>query len=318
MFVPGSDAIAWDRLRERANAGVMPRLSVRVDARSLVRMPATTLLQRGPLSVLDYRCTAGPHDRPYVELFRDHSISYVRRGSFGCRSRGRSFELLAGSVLVGYPDDEYLCTHDHHVCGDECLSFHFTPELADTIGARRDSWRVGALPPLPELVVLGELAQAAADGRSDIGVDEVGLLLTARFLEVHGDRTPAASPLQARDRRRAVEVAMWMDAHAHEEIDLDAAARAVGLSTFHFLRLFAKALGVTPHQYLVRARLRRAAHLLADEARAVTDIAYDVGFNDLSNFVRSFRRAAGVSPGAFRRAARGDRKIFQDRLAASA
>jgi AraC-like DNA-binding protein len=46
----------------------------------------------------------------------------------------------------------------------------------------------------------------------------------------------------------------------------------------------------------------------------VTDIAYDVGFNDLSNFVRSFHRAAGASPLKFRQASRGMRKIFQERL----
>jgi AraC-like DNA-binding protein len=50
---------------------------------------------------------------------------------------------------------------------------------------------------------------------------------------------------------------------------------------------------------------------LADEDIAITDIAYDVGFADLSNFVRTFHRAAGLSPGAFREAARGKRKIFQ-------
>jgi AraC-like DNA-binding protein len=72
---------------------------------------------------------------------------------------------------------------------------------------------------------------------------------------------------------------------------------------------------VTPHQYLVRARLRRAARLLADAERPITDIAYDVGFGDLSNFVRTFHRAAGVSPRGFRKASRGDRKIFQERLA---
>ncbi len=55
-------------------------------------------------------------------------------------------------------------------------------------------------------------------------------------------------------------------------------------------------------------------YALDDPARSVTDIAYDVGFADLSNFVRSFRRAAGVSPRGFRRAARGDRKIVQERL----
>jgi AraC-like DNA-binding protein len=50
-------------------------------------------------------------------------------------------------------------------------------------------------------------------------------------------------------------------------------------------------------------------------ARRITDIALDVGFADLSNFVRSFRRAAGVSPREFRRAACGDRKILQERIA---
>lgn len=48
----------------------------------------------------------------------------------------------------------------------------------------------------------------------------------------------------------------------------------------------------------------------------MTDVALDVGFADLSNFVRTFHRAAGVSPGGFRKAAKGDRKIFQDRMAA--
>jgi AraC-like DNA-binding protein len=81
------------------------------------------------------------------------------------------------------------------------------------------------------------------------------------------------------------------------------------------LRLFSGVLGVTPHQYVVRSRLRRAARLLAEEDKGVTDIAYDVGFGDLSNFVRTFHRAAGMSPLKFRQASRGMRKIFQERLA---
>lgn len=280
-------------------------------------MPSTLLLQSGPLSVHEYRCTAGPDDPPYPEQFADHSLSYVRRGSFGCVSRGRRHELVAGSLLVGHPGDEYLCSHEHHVCGDECLSFHFSPECAEQTGATTAAWRVGALPPLPELAVLGELAQAVVEGRSDLGLDEIGAVLAARFAGVAGGRATCRPRSNARDRRRAVEAAMWLDAQAHEAIDLERLARRTGLSSYHFLRLFADTLGVTPHQYLVRARLRRAARLLGEgDARAVTDIAYDVGFNDVSNFVRSFRRAAGVSPGAFRKAARGDRKILQDRLAA--
>jgi AraC-like DNA-binding protein len=111
-----------------------------------------------------------------------------------------------------------------------------------------------------------------------------------------------------------VETALWIDAHSHQPIDLEHAAGQAGISPFHFLRLFSSVLGVTPHQYLVRSRLGHAARLLADPDRSITDIAYDVGFGDLSNFVRTFHRAAGVSPRRFREASRGLRKIFQERL----
>jgi AraC-like DNA-binding protein len=278
-------------------------------------MAATNLLQHGAISVSDYRCSAGPDDKPFVELHSRHSISYVRKGSFGCRIRGRSFELVTGSILVGHPGDEYLCTHDHHVCGDECLSFFLVPELVETIGDRAEAWRSGSVPPLPELMVLGELAQAAATGRSDIGLDEVGTAFAARFVGVVSSQVPKPTRALARDRRRAVETALWIDAHSHQPINLESAAAEAGLSPFHFLRLFSSVLGVTPHQYLVRSRLRHAARLLADDGRPITDVAFDVGFGDLSNFVRTFHRAAGVSPRAFRQASRGDRKILQEHLA---
>lgn len=278
-------------------------------------MIRTTLLKHRSISVSDFRCTAGPGEKPFTEQFACHSVSYVRKGSFGCQTRGRTFDLVTGSVLVGFPGDEYVCTHDHHVCGDECLSFFLEAELVETIGGRREAWRVGAAPPLSELMVLGELAQASADGRSDVGLDEVGHLFASRFVDAVSGHQRKPVAVKARDRRRAVETASWIEAHSHQPIDLDAAANQAGISPFHFLRLFSRVLGVTPHQYLVRSRLRHAARLLADETIAITDIAYDVGFGDLSNFVRTFHRAAGVSPGAFREASRGKRKILQERSA---
>jgi AraC-like DNA-binding protein len=276
-------------------------------------MTATTVLQTGAISVYDYRCSAGLHSKPFAEQHSAHSIAYVRKGSFGCTKRGKSFELIAGSLMIGHPGGEYVCSHDH-VCGDECLSFSYSAELVDEIG-KPDTWQAGCAPPLPELMVLGELAQAAASGRSDVGLDEVGHALAHRFVEVISGRPQKPLRANARDRRRAVKAALWIDAHSHRAIELEDAAGEAGLSPFHFLRLFSGVLGVSPHQYLVRSRLRHAARLLADDERAVTDIAYDVGFGDLSNFVRTFHRAAGVSPLKFRQAAKGERKILQERLA---
>ena len=113
-------------------------------------------------------------------------------------------------------------------------------------------------------------------------------------------------------------MAHWIDDHAGEAVSLEDAAGRAGLSAFHFLRVFSATLGVTPHQHLLRARLRRAARLLAEEDRPITDVALECGFADLSNFVRTFRRAAGLPPAAFRRASRGERRIVQDALGRAA
>ena len=66
---------------------------------------------------------------------------------------------------------------------------------------------------------------AAAEGRSELDLTEAGTLLAGRFLHlVSGKPLPPVS-VTARDRRRAVRVALWLDAHAHEPLDLAQVAR---------------------------------------------------------------------------------------------
>ena len=281
-------------------------------------MQVTTIHEGPNLSIYDCRCDAKPGDKPFVEVHGRHSLAFVRRGSFGCCTLGAMHELVAGAVMVGRPGQEYMATHEHYGCGDECLSVKLSPGFAESLGAGKAAWVLGRVPPLPQLMVLGELAQAAAEGKSDVGVDEAAILFACKFAETVRGKASVDSRTTARERSRAVEAALWIEENSAGEMSLEAAAREARLSAFHFLRLFSKVLGVTPHQYLLRTRLRHAARLLAEGERAVTEVALDVGFADLSNFVRSFRRAAGVSPGGFRRAARGERKIFQERIARAA
>ena len=278
-------------------------------------MAHQALLSRGGLSVIAYQCTAGPGDRPFAELHTRHSVSLVRKGSFGCRCRGKVFELVTGSVLVGHAGDEYMCTHDHHAGGDECLSFQLEPELVDDIGDDSVAWRCGALPAVPALAVLGGFAEAAAGGHTDLGLDEVGMLFVDRFVRLASGRKPAAGGVSAPVRRRIVQAALWIEARSRDGVDLECTAGEAGLSTFHFLRMFTRVFDVTPHQYLIRCRLRDAAWLLAEETMAVTDVAFEVGFGDLSNFVRTFGQAAGMSPLQFRKLAKGERRFLDARLA---
>ncbi|MGA8006525.1 MAG: AraC family transcriptional regulator, partial [Burkholderiales bacterium] len=118
-------------------------------------MQVTTIHEGPGLSIYDARCDAGPAEKPYAEVYRSHSLAFVRRGSFGCRTLGASHELVAGAVLVGRPGQEYTATHEHHACGDECLSIKLSPALAESLGAGEAAWNAGRVPPLPQLMVLG-------------------------------------------------------------------------------------------------------------------------------------------------------------------
>ena len=282
-------------------------------------MATASVIQSGAVTIVDYRCGAGPNDVPFPEAHNAYTLSYVRRGGFAYSARGRTFELVAGSFMIGHPGDEYVCSHDHHLCGDECLSFHLTPEAASEVGGGAAMWRTGGLAPRPQLAVWAEHAQAVVDGRAGGSLEEIGLIVTAKLAAlVSGQPAPApVTTVTYADRRRAVRAAMRIEAESAREVSLADMAGEAGLSAFHFLRVFSAALGVTPHQYLVRTRLRRAAKLLANvenDEMPVTEVALQSGFADLSNFVRTFRRAAGVPPGKFRSRVRRS-NFLQDRSA---
>jgi AraC-like DNA-binding protein len=92
------------------------------------------------------------------------------------------------------------------------------------------------------------------------------------------------------------------DAHYAEPIKVSDMARAAGLSPAHFSRSFQRTFGVSPHQYLLTRRLERAAALLRNTDRTVTDICFLVGLDSVGSFTTSFRRVFGTTPTAYRAA----------------
>jgi AraC-like DNA-binding protein len=81
-----------------------------------------------------------------------------------------------------------------------------------------------------------------------------------------------------------------------------ALARAARLSPAHFSREFRRTFGESPHQYLLTRRLERAAALLRNTDRPITEICLGVGLRSVGSFTTSFGRAFGLSPAAYRRA----------------
>jgi transcriptional regulator GlxA family with amidase domain len=79
------------------------------------------------------------------------------------------------------------------------------------------------------------------------------------------------------------------------EHSVSALARSVGMSMFHFTRVFAELVGRPPHRYLTDVRLS-AARTMLEDGRAVTDTCFACGFNNLSHFSRSFTARFGLAP----------------------
>ncbi len=82
---------------------------------------------------------------------------------------------------------------------------------------------------------------------------------------------------------------------------IEAVAREVAISPFHFIRIFEAVFGATPHQFRLRSRLDRAKQLLAAGDHSVTDVCMEVGFSSLGSFSALFTRRVGATPSAYRR-----------------
>lgn len=147
-------------------------------------------------------------------------------------------------------------------------------------------------------------AAAAAPDTSHVAIDcaltELVIELTTRL------EHSASAELRALENRgyypgpAARARAILRDEMSSPDLDLQRIASRAGLSKFHFVRAFREKTGITPVQYLNRLRVDVAKQKLQSGARPVTEIAFDVGFADVSAFNKAFQRHAGTSPTQYR------------------
>ena len=257
-------------------------------------------------TVADVICTSGPDDRPFEEQHSQFAIAVVVAGSFQCRSPLGAALMTPGSLMLGNSGQCFECGHAHGE-GDRCVSFwyaadHFERLSADA-GVRRGAARftVPRLPPIRALSPMVTRAVLGVSAPDEMPWDELSVMVAGTTLRVSAGLSSSdrrSSPLNA--DARVVHAVRTIDRYPASAWTLNRLANVSGLSPYHFLRMFDRITGVTPHQYVLRARLRHAAVRLLRGSGGILDLALDCGFGDISNFTRAFRNEFGVSPRRYR------------------
>ena len=255
-------------------------------------------------SVREVVCRAGPSDRPFEERHDGFSVSAVIEGSFTYRSDAGHGLLYPGALLLGNNGWCFECGHAHGI-GDRCISLNIHQEQFGEIAASATStsrfcFFAPSLPPSPKALPVVALMEALSSTTSSLRCEELSLGLVERVIRaMAGERRFPAAPT-GREARRVVEAIRLVESDAARPLQLKEMAAIAGMSKYHFLRVFRRLTGVTPHQYLISARLRRAALALASSRRPVIAVALDAGFGDLSTFNKTFRAAFGLTPTQYR------------------
>lgn len=261
-------------------------------------MNRLTPLRRTPtvsLGRFDHPAEA-PHHDPRQETAPGYSISFLERGRYQLNTAQRRWDVWPGMAMVTGPGATFRVRHLETQPDDVSL----------VVGYDRGFVEESGRPPLPPLTVL------PASNR--LGYLRLRLTRAAQTDELFPVESIAAELLGAatesnsgvaqhlfRERQLAwytgrVEAARaTLDTRYAEPHSLSALAADAAMSPFHFARVFRQLVGVPPHRYLLRVRLQQARERLLD-GESVTRACFATGFNNLSYFIRAFRRAFGQTP----------------------
>ena len=145
---------------------------------------------------------------------------------------------------------------------------------------------------------------AAGNPNGKLYVETLATALSIHYMNHYSLKPSIKYPIDSAhiksdDRKRIHRVIDYVEAFLAEDISLADLALVAGRSKFHFSRLFKTAIGLTPHQYLMKRRVERAAEAMKARTESLADIALSYGFSDQTHFTRNFKKFKGVTPKQF-------------------
>jgi AraC-like DNA-binding protein len=262
-------------------------------------------LGRGSLASVALFRHGGAHRDPAEEWTETPWAVFTTSGAWRFHSSTAAGPADSRRAIVAGSGVAYRCGHEDRRPTDRTIALDLASwSAADpTAAGPRLAGRAAFVDVTPEVhrartILVAEALRVGEDTRLRLDLAAADLLgallrsLAGAIMPRHPGEPDAVDAALACMRNRL----------ADEALDLATLAGAAALSPFHFARLFRDRVGEPPVRHLRRLRLERAALLLRETRRPITEIALDAGFGSLSNFVTTFRLAYGLSPDRWRRA----------------
>lgn len=244
------------------------------------------------------------HVDPKEEIHDEYNLIFTEQGSWGYRDK-HGKQLITPKVIVfGKPDLLYSSSHTKEVPDDCCFDIKFNEKFICNFFQSQNINQIqfSFTPVTPKLLMLKERIKRIIDfDVNSIAIDEISANILYELFNNTNHKSLPPLPL-AKKHKESIEAAKeFIQQHFHDNLSLQNIATTVGLSPYHFCRLFKKITDITPYQFLLKTRLQKAATLLLNTKSSVTDISYDAGFDNLSLFINSFRKRYGISPLQYRK-----------------
>ncbi len=229
-------------------------------------------------------------------------IGIIEAGAEAFEIRGNRHVAPAGSIVLVDPGE----VHTGSAVGDDGWTYRaMYPSTGLMASAASQALGAPTLPHFPNAVVFDpglskEFRYVIHELENGVGgLEGHGLLLNVlgKLISRHGD--PSRSFRALSIENQAINVSVdYIQANCHQPITLTELSNLAGLSPFHFLRVFQKATGLTPHAYCTQARIERAKCMLG-EGWPIGHVAAETGFTDQSHLTKWFKRFVGVTPGRY-------------------
>ena len=254
-------------------------------------LPSRSLMYGGS----HLQCTGRADPPLHMRRYENFCFSVVVSGSLEYATDAGSGLAERGAILTGNRQEAFtyrLSSTEPVVRSLVAVSSEIATEIAADLDLSRTAFPAPLLAPSGQTLRLYAAIRRLAAFEE---ADEALVFQTVANLMTHGRAAPGRDATQA-EQRRVRQVAHYLDSAFAEPITLDQMAEQANLSRFHFIRVFREVIGETPRKHLIAARLRAAADRLLETREPVISVALNTGFNDVSHFTNSFRRAFGLSP----------------------